>query len=46
MKINDFCDVVMSSENTKMLEFNHYQKADETPFIGYADLESLIEKID
>ena len=46
MKINDFCDAVMSSENTKILEFNHYLKADETPFIGYADIESLIEKID
>ena len=36
----------MSSEDTKILEFNQYQKSDETPFIIYADLESLIENID
>ena len=36
----------MPSENTKMLEFNQYQKSDKAPFIIYADLECLIEKID
>ena len=36
----------MPSENNKMLEFNHYLKFDKAPFIIYADLESLIEKID
>ena len=36
----------MPSEDTKILEFNQYQKFDKTPFIIYADLEYLIEKID
>ena len=36
----------MSSEDTKTLEFNQYQKSDKAPFIIYADLECLIEKID
>ena len=36
----------MLSEDTKILEINKYQKSDKTPFIIYADLESLTEKID
>ena len=36
----------MPSDHTKILEFNQYQKSDETRYIIYADLESLIEKID
>ena len=36
----------MSSEDTKILGFNQYQKSDMAPFIIYADLELLIEKID
>ena len=36
----------MTSEDTKILEFNKYQKSDRTPFIIYADLECIIEKID
>ena len=36
----------MSSEDTKILEFNQYQKSDKAPFIIYADLECIIEKID
>ena len=42
----DFCNVVMSSEDTKILEFNKYHKFDKTSFIIYGNLESLIEKID
>ena len=42
----DFCNVVMSSEDTKILEFNQYKKYDKVPFITYADLECLIKKID
>ena len=42
----DFCNVIMPSEDTKILEFNQYQKSDEAPFIVYADLEFLIEKFD
>ena len=36
----------MPPEDTKILEFNQYQKSDNTPFIIYADLECTIEKID
>ena len=35
----------MLFQDTKILEFNQYQKSDRAPFIIYADLESLIEKI-
>ena len=42
----DFCNVIMPSEDTKALEFNQYQKSDEAPFIIYADLDCIIEKID
>ena len=42
----DFCNIAMLSENTKILEFNQYQKSNKEPFIIYADLECLIEKID
>ena len=31
---------------TKILQFNQYQKSDKAPFIIYADLECIIEKID
>ena len=36
----------MPSEDTKMLEFNQYQKSGKAPFIIYADLEWILEKID
>ena len=36
----------MSSENTKILEYNQYKKSDKAPFIIFVDLECLIEKID
>ena len=36
----------MSSKDTKVLEFNQYKKSDKAPFIIYADLECIIEKID
>ena len=42
----DFCNVIMPSEDTKILELNQYQKSDKEPFIIYADLEYLIEKTD
>ena len=29
----DFCDVIMPFEDTKILEFNQYQKSDTAPFI-------------
>ena len=42
----DFCNIIMPSEDTKILEFNQYPKSDKAPFIIYADLECIIEKID
>ena len=36
----------MPYKDTKILELNQYQKADKAPFIIYADLECIIEKID
>ena len=42
----DFCNVVIPSEDTKILEFNQYQKSDKPRFITDADLEYLIQKID
>ena len=36
----------MPSEDFKILEFNQYQKPDETSYIIYADLQCVIEKID
>ena len=40
------CGVIMSSEDTKILQFNQNQKFDQTPFAIYADLKSLIKRID
>ena len=42
----DFCNVVMSSEEFNTLEYYHYCTSNKTSFIIYADLESLIGKID
>ena len=42
----DFCNVIINSADTKILEFNQYQKSDKAPFIIYVDLECLVEKID
>ena len=36
----------MPSEDTNILEFNQNQKSDKAPFITYADLECIIEKIE
>ena len=36
----------MSFEETKILEFNQHEKSDKAPFIIYADLQCIIEKID
>ena len=35
----------MPSKDTKILEFNQYQKPNKTPFIIDTNLECLIEKI-
>ena len=42
----DFCSVIVPSEDTKILEFNQYQKSDKAIFVIYADLECITEKID
>ena len=42
MKI-DF--IIMSSEDTRILQFNQHQESDEAPFIIYADLECIIGKV-
>ena len=36
----------MPSKDTKILEFNQYKKSYKSPFVIYADLECLLEKID
>ena len=36
----------MPSVGTKISEFDQYQKSDKAPFIVYANLECIIEKID
>ena len=45
-KIKGFCNVVIRFEHNKVLESIQYCKSDETAFIIYADLESLVGKID
>ena len=42
----DFYGAVMPSESTKILEFNQYWKSNEKPSTIYADLQSLIKKVD
>ena len=42
----DFCNVIMSAVDTKVLELNQYQNTDKAPFTIYANLECIIEKID
>ena len=41
-----FCNAVIPSKDTKVLEFNQDQKSDKTQIVIYEYLESLIEKID
>ena len=41
-----FCNIIMPSEDTKILELNQCQKSGKVPFIIYADLECIMEKID
>ena len=45
-KNKDFCNVIMPSDDTKILEFNQYQKSDNAPFIVYENYECIIEKTD
>ena len=41
-----FCGIAMPSEKDNILEFCQYMKSDKMPYIIYADIESLIRKID
>ena len=34
-----FCDVIIPSADTKILQFNQYQKSDKIAFNNYGDLE-------
>ena len=45
-KNKDLGNVVMPCEDTKILQFKQNQKPEKTPFIIYADLISLIKKMD
>ena len=40
-----FCSVIISSEDTKILKFNQYQKSDKAAFVIYVDLEYIKDKI-
>ena len=42
----DFCNIIILSVDIKILEFNQYQKSDKAPFIIYADLQCIIQKVD
>ena len=42
----DFCNILIPSEETKILDFNQYQKFDKATFAIYADAKCLTEKID
>ena len=41
----DFCNVIMRSEDTYILEFNQYRKAEKVTFIIQAVFECMIGKI-
>ena len=42
---HDYCYVEISEEDNKILKYNQGEKSMKVPFIIYADLESLLEKI-
>ena len=45
-KNKDFCGIALASEKDNVSEFNQYTKSNKMPYIIYADIESLIKKID
>ena len=45
IKNHDYCYVEMPEEDNKILKYNQGEKSMKVPFIVYADLESLLEKI-
>ena len=42
---HNYCCVEMPNEDNKTLKYNHGEKSMKAPFIIYADLESLLEKM-
>ena len=42
---HDYCCIEMPNEDNKILKYNHGEKSMKAPFIIYADLESLLEKM-
>ena len=42
---HDYCYVEMPSDNNKILKYNHGEKSMRAPFVIYADLECLLEKM-
>ena len=42
----DFCGIVISFQKHNTLQVNQYMKSDKTSYNIYADIESLIKKID
>ena len=40
-----YCHIEMSKENSKMLKYNHGEKSMKAPFLIYADLQFLLERI-
>ena len=42
---HDYCYVEMPEKDNKILKYNHGEKSMKVPFIIYADLESLLEKM-
>ena len=42
---HDYCHVEMPNEDTKIIKYNQGEKSIKLPFIIYADLECLLEKI-
>ena len=45
-KNKDFCGAVMPSEMDEILEFIQSMKSDKLPFIIYANIKSLVKKVD
>ena len=43
---HDYCSIEMPNEDNKILKYNHREKSMRAPFIIYADLESLLEKME
>ena len=42
---HDYCYIEMPKEDNKILKYNHSEKSMKVPFIIYADVESLLEKM-